>query len=407
MNIFTNFLEFRKILCICPCCNNLTRVSDLRLKAKGKVAKTWLDDFEDKLDSMRRYRNVEILRIGMNDVYGEINISQVSSQLSELADVFLQLALNMALAQMKARFGKPLLDVEDKFVEPSFVVIGMGTLGGSEMTYSSDLDIIFIFSGAGETSGEFDSQKGLRIISNKEFYVKVAQSVISILGTNTKEGHVFKVDMRLRPSGSSGPLVSSLEAFREYHKKSAQTWERQAFTKARLIAGSIDLGNKVFSIIEDSVFDGSVSPGVVNDIQHIRRRMEFEVAKERCGLYNVKIGKGGLVDIEFIVQLLLLKHGGSNRELWTPNTSSALYRLKEAGFLSKNEYEVLSKVHNFLSRIQNRLRIVNDKSVSEFDVNSRDFNRLAKRMGYDEHHLHKEYLNNTEMVRKIYNNYLR
>lgn len=361
-----------------------------------------LDDFEDKLDSMRRYRNVEILRIGMNDVYGEINIGQVSSQLSELADVFLQSAFNMALAQMKARFGKPLLDLEDKFVEPSFVVIGMGSLGGSEMTYSSDLDIIFIFSGAGETSGEFGLAKALKIISNKEFYIKVAQSVISILGTNTKEGYVFKVDMRLRPSGSSGPLVSSLEAFREYHKKSAQTWERQAFTKARLIAGSIDLGNNVFSIIEKSIFDSSVSPGVVNDIQHIRRRMEFEVAKERSGLYNVKTGKGGLVDIEFIVQLLLLKYGGSNRELWTPNTQGALYRLKEAGFLSKKEYEVLSKAYNFLSRIQNRLRIVNDKSVSEFDVNSRDFNRLAKRMGYDERHLHKEYLNNTDMVRKIY-----
>ncbi len=364
-----------------------------------------LEDFEDKLDAMRRFRNVEILRIGMNDVYGEINIDQVSSQLSELADVSLETALNMAMDRMKARFGKPLLADGEKPVESSFVIIGMGKLGGCEMTYSSDLDIIFIFSGAGETSGESGSAKGLKIVSNREFYAKVAQSVISILGANTREGYVFKVDTRLRPSGSSGPLVSSLEAFREYHRRSAQTWERQAFSRARLIAGDADLGADVFSIIEKSVFDGSVSREVINDIRHIRKRMELEVAKERPGLYNVKSGKGGLVDIEFIVQLLLLKYGGSNKELWTPNTAVALDRLKKAGLVSSEDYRVLSKAYGFLSRIQNRLRIVNDQSVSELDLGSKDFVRLARRMGYDQARLLKEYLDNTEMVRKVYNRF--
>jgi len=364
-----------------------------------------LEHFEDKLDAMRRFRNVEILRIGMNDIYGQIDIGEVSSQLSALADISLETALNIAMHQMNERFGLPMSADGEKPVESSFVVIGMGKLGGCEMTYSSDLDIIFVYLAGGQTSGELGRKRGLKIISNHEFFAKVAQSVISILGATTKEGYVFKVDTRLRPSGSSGPLVSSLEALREYHNKGAQTWERQAFTRARLIAGDAALGGEVFLIIEKSVFADSVSEKVVGDIRHIRERMEFEVAKERGGLYNVKTGRGGLVDIEFIVQLLLLKYGGAKRELWTPNTAVALDRFKDAGILSEDEYEALLNAYNFLSKIQNRLRIVNDKSVSELDVNSRDFARLAKMIGCDDASLLSEYQRNTDLVRKIYDRY--
>lgn len=364
-----------------------------------------IDDYEERLDTMRRFRNVEILRIGMNDIYEELSLEEVSSQLTALAGIFLETAYEMALLRMKERYGIPMVTVEGGQAEASFVIIGMGKLGGDEMSYSSDLDIIFVYSGSGETNGEYGGVKGLKIVSNHEFFSRLGQRIISILSAPTREGYAFRVDTRLRPSGSSGPLVASLDAFRDYHRKSARTWERQALVRARVVTGDPDLGRKVMAIIGDFVYGAPVTNDTVMEIDRIRRRMEFELAKEHDGLYNLKTGRGGLVDIEFIAQLLLLKYGAGDEYLRTPNTGAAIERLGRSKVLPEDERRVLSETCRFLRRVESRLRIVHDQPVSELDTNSRDFGRLARRLGYDGEGLLKEYRARTGKVREIYNRY--
>ena len=362
--------------------------------------------FEDKLDLMRRFRNVEMLRVGMNDIYGEISLKEVSAQLSFLADASLNLATSIAFKKMKEKYGIPIIDTGRDKVEARMVIVGMGKLGGEEMAFSSDLDIIFIYSGNGETSGEYEGQKDLRIISNQDFFARVGQQIISILSIPTREGYVFKVDMRLRPSGSSGTLVASIESFADYHKKNSQTWERQALTRARVTTGDEEFGQEVISVIEDSIYKDGATKEIAAEIAKVRSRMEIELAKEKDGIYNVKTGKGGLVDIEFLVQFLLLKHGAANRQIRTPNTLLALERLKDAEILSSEEYTVLSETYIFLRRIENGLRIVHDQSVNRLDTNSEDFKMLARRLSYDSSELLAEYKLRTSKTRNIYSSRL-
>ena len=360
--------------------------------------------YEDKLDAMRRFRNVEILRIGINDIYGEIGLEEVSKQITYLADVALELACSMALEKTKERYGSPLLS--DQKSESAMVVLGMGKMGGQEMAYSSDLDIIFIYSGAGETSGEHNGKTGLKVITNQEFFSKVAQVILSILSIPTREGYMFKVDTRLRPSGSSGSLVVSFNAFRDYHNKSAQTWERQALTRARVVAGDAALGEEVVSIIEENIYGREGDEDLRAEIVRMRKKMEFELAKESDGIYNVKTGKGGIVDIEFLVQYMLLKYGPDDRKLPSANTGKALKKLGSAGILPEDDYIVLSSAYNFLRTLENSMRIVHDQSISRLDTASKDFDRLARRLGHDRTGLLTNYITLTGKVRDIYNRYL-
>lgn len=377
---------------------------EIRMEMKELVDS--VDYYEDKLDVMRRFRNVEMLRIGINEIYGEIDLDEVSRQITSLADAALEIAFELALEQAKEKYGLPITVVHGEEKEATMAIVGMGKLGAGEMAYSSDLDIIFLYSGSGDTNGEYKGKKGLKETSNQEFFARVGQNIISILSIPTREGYLFKVDMRLRPSGSSGTLVASLEAFRDYHKKSGQIWERQALTRARVIIGEASLKEEVNQAMEEAAYGQAPSPELAGEIDRIRKRMEFELAKERDGIYNVKTGKGGLVDIEFLVQYFLLRYGPSTREVRIPNTYLALEKLRDNKILEEEEYRVLSAAYQFLRKVETGLRIVHDQSVSRLDSNSKDFGVLARRLGYDGSSLLNQYLTRTSAVRKIYNRYL-
>ncbi|MBE9536772.1 MAG: bifunctional [glutamate--ammonia ligase]-adenylyl-L-tyrosine phosphorylase/[glutamate--ammonia-ligase] adenylyltransferase [Proteobacteria bacterium] len=363
-------------------------------------------DYEEELDTLRRFRNLEILRIGINDIYGELKIEDVSLQIALLAEVSLEYAYRKALDHVSQRYGRPISGSDKKCKEATFSIIGMGKLGGREMSYSSDLDIIFVYSNNGETSGEYKDKKGLKVTSNHEFFAKVGQTLISILSVPTREGHAFKVDTRLRPSGSSGALVTSLDNFRKYHEKSAQTWEKLALTRASVSAGDEMLGKKVLATIEESLYQNALTDEEAVDISRIRKRMELELAKEKEGIYNVKTGRGGIVDIEFIAQSLMLKHGKDISKIRTQNTGEALLRFRAAELLSEDEFKSLFDAYNFLRYLETRLRIVNDQSVSVLDTTSTDFQVLARRVGSDTTGLIQDYRRHTEKVRTIYKRFL-
>jgi glutamate-ammonia-ligase adenylyltransferase len=333
------------------------------------------DYFEDHLNILRRYRNEEFLRIGLNDIHGRLLQGEVTSQLSLLGEVCLAVAFRLAVTELR-RFGRPAWLREGCTAEAHLAIIAMGKLGGGELNYHSDLDIIFVYDHQGYTDGE-------KQISNHEYFAKLAQKIISILTMQTREGYVYKIDTRLRPSGNSGPLVTSLDSFLEYHRKEAQIWERQALTKARVVLGDGKLAGQLHDIIRHTIYGTTINDEGGQEIRRLRMRMENELARESDGSYNIKTGRGGMVDVEFAVQYLQLKEGCHSPELRTPSTVVALKEISTLGLLPEGSAETLLAGYKFLRKLENRLRIIHDYSANDLTGTRLYLNKLARRMGYD------------------------
>ncbi len=358
-------------------------------------------DFEERIDLLRRYRHEEFLRIGMNDIYGKLGQTEIAIQLTTLADACLKAACSIA-SQELSRFGRPLYhDPDGSEHEADFAVIGMGKMGGMELNYHSDLDIIYIYDHQGSTDG-------VKQISNHEYFAKLGQKIIMILTTQTREGYVYKLDTRLRPSGNAGPLVTSLDAFKTYHKDEAQVWERQALTKARVVLGGDILKDGIEAVIRHTLYDFSADDTVRSEINRLRMRMENEIACESEGNYNIKTGRGGMVDVEFIVQYLLLKYGQSIPEIRSKNTLATLKSIRSTGIMDAADCETLLNGYKFLRRLENRLRIVHDNSINDLGGTREVLDMLARRLGYDRKLRHpgdalmKEYEEVTEGIRGVY-----
>ena len=333
------------------------------------------DYFEDQLDVIRRYRNEEFLRIGMNDIHGKLKQGEIASQLTHLGETCLAAAFRLGMQELK-RFGRPSYRIDGGEADASLAVVAMGKMGGAELNYHSDLDIIFVYDHQGYTNGE-------KQISNHEYFAKLAQKMISILTMQTREGYVYKIDTRLRPSGNAGPLVTSLDSFLDYHRKEAQIWERQALTKARVVLGEEVLSSQLHDVIRHTVYGASIDDDGRQEIHRLRMRMEHELAKETGGSYNIKTGRGGMVDVEFASQYLQMKYGCRYPELRTTSTVEALKEMQTLDLVSAADCETLLAGYKFLRRLENRLRIIHDYSSNDLSGSRHYLNKLAKRLGYD------------------------
>ncbi len=345
------------------------------------------EDFEQRLDMLRRFRNAEFLRIALNDLHGQMKPGVATWQLSWLAEACLEHSCVLARQELAGRFGAPFPDKEsaESTREAAFAIVGMGKLGGLELNYHSDLDIIFIYEGEGTTRPVAGTNRDkFRQISNHEYFAKLAQRIITILTLVTREGFVYKIDTRLRPSGNQGPLVTSLAAFRRYHQESAQPWERQAMTKARTVCGPDDFCQQVQQTISELTFDRPLPENLQEEIYRLRGRMEQEIAKEGGGLFNIKTGRGGMVDVEFVTQYLQLQYGGANRELRKQDTIRVLESLADQQLLPRPDAERLINGYRFLRRLENRLRLLHDQSINELSTQTREFRKVALSLGYGE-----------------------
>lgn len=335
------------------------------------------DYFEEQLDLLRRYRNEEFLRIGLNDIHGRLGQREITTQLTLLSEVCLAAAFRLAVQELK-RFGTPRCSREGApgSAAAGLAVIAMGKMGGGELNYHSDLDIIFVYDFQGMTDGD-------KRITNHEYFAKLAQKMISILTMQTREGYVYRIDTRLRPSGNAGPLVTSLESFLDYHRREAQIWERQALTKARVVLGDTVLAGQLHEVIGQTVYGASLDDHGRREIHRLRMRMENELARERSGSYNIKTGRGGLVDVEFIVQYLQLRYGCRFPELRSTSTVVALREIRSLGLVPDSISETLYSGYLFLRKLENRLRIIHDYSVSDLSGPKSYMDKLARRLGYD------------------------
>jgi glutamate-ammonia-ligase adenylyltransferase len=355
------------------------------------------DDEEARLNALRRVRNEEMLRVGLFDVGGELTPAEVSAQLTDLADATLEAALAVVAPATFRKWGTP---------SASLAVLGLGKLGGRELTYSSDLDVVFVYSDEGQAEGG-------RAVGNFEVMSRLAQRLIHALSAYLDEGRLYEIDTRLRPSGQKGALVSSLAGFRAYHAKEAALWERQALIKARTVAGDAALGAKIEELAREQVYSRPStvdSAEVAAEIGRIRARMEKEIAQETAHKFNIKTGRGGLVDVEFLVQYLQLVHGPRLPSLRLRATADALAALEREGILSADDARALAESYAFLRRLENRLRIVHDRSIQQITDRAHELGTLARRLGYHGDdggaRLFADYRAHTERIRAHYARYL-
>jgi glutamate-ammonia-ligase adenylyltransferase len=325
------------------------------------------ESYEDRLDVLRRFRNEQFLRIGMNDIQGLLEFPAVSSQLSDLADVCLEAAWHVAERETLARYG--LAESPGQFA-----IVGMGKLGARELTYNSDLDLIFVYIAADAAPEQ---------VAVHEYFTRLAQRMLTTLQVPTREGAVYKIDTRLRPSGNKGPLVSSLDAFSRYHATSSQLWERQALIKARAVAGDPTLMADVEPIIERFVYAAPLHDDEVAEIHRLRMRMEHELAGDERRGYNPKLGRGGIVDVEFLTQMLQLRWGPTVPAVRKRATRHALAALADAGLIRRDEAAALEESYAFLRMLTNRMRIERDQPVEALEREGERLPALARRLGYD------------------------
>ena len=357
--------------------------------------------FEGKLDTLRRFHHAELLRIGLNDLYGALDTQGVSEQLTDLAEVCIEAAWGLCSEELRPRYGVPMaVRAKGRQREAPIVILGLGALGAREMAYHSDLDLIFIYAEDGETT------QGL---PNHDYFVRLAQRLISVLSSPTREGYAYQVDARLRPSGRFGPLVTSLEAFEAYHAEQGLTWERQALLRARCVAGDEGLAARVQEGLHRIVYERPFSKAMIPEIHHLRERMRHELAKEHKGRHNVKLGRGGLVEILFIVQLLQLQFGRTHQALRCPNTVEALMQLRTGELLTEGAYQVLISATHFLRHLENGLRLIHDRSLNEFREEAEELGELARHLYRGDvppeegaRRLLQEFLGHTEAVREVY-----
>ncbi len=329
------------------------------------------NDLEAKLNALRRYKTEEFIRIGLHDLGGSIELVPTLAQLSDLADACLQAALDLTLAELSEKYGT--------VPNGKFAVIGGGKLGAREIDYNSDLDLVFIYQAAEDAHSAGSSQGQLPA---HEFFVRVGQKLPTYLSAPTEEGIAYKIDMQLRPSGKSGPVVCSLAAFRSYHQSEAQLWERQALIKTRFIAGDQGLGKAVEKIIERFAYGSGLPADGVGEIHHLRVRMERELAGEGDNRFNLKKGRGGLVDIEFVTQMLQLAHGHRLPKLRQRATLDAIEALGAAHILPARQAHLLADGYLFLRRLDHRLRLERDQSIDAFDAEPGRLDGIAKALGY-------------------------
>jgi len=321
---------------------------------------------------LARFRRRQLLRIALRDVLGAATLSDVTGELSNLADAILNLTYRRIRGEFVGRHGEPRLTDGSPC---GFSVISLGKLGGGELNYSSDIDLMFVYGGAGETDGTAP-------LSNKEFYKKVANEYTLLLSSYTAEGQCYRVDLRLRPDGTLGEICISAAGAQEYYSRRGRDWEKQMLIKARVSAGEPEPGNALLEFVEPLIYQSTLDFRAVEAVSETRQRISEKMGSRRGlpGGLDVKLTPGGIRDIEFLAQCLQRLHGG--REPWVRHggTMLALGRLRDKGLLSPAEFARLAAAYQFLRYLEHRLQLEEDRQVHTLPADPERLDALARKM---------------------------
>ena len=330
---------------------------------------------------LARFKRRNYLRIVLKDVLRLSTLGETTLELSTLADVILADAYLFCDRELEKRYGRPQYrDAQGRIGRAGFSIVSLGKLGGNELNYNSDIDLLFLYSHDGETAGGNERES---LITNKEYFVHLAHAITRTITQATTQGEVFRVNLRLRPEGEQGDLAISLNSAREYYEHRARDWELQMLIKARHSAGDAKVTRDFLRAVEEYVYR---SPGdfvAVESILLSRERISKKLRESRGHAIDVKRHRGGIRDIEFLVQCLQRLHGLQDHWVRSGGTLFALRKLNDKGLLSNRDYAALTGAYEFLRVVEHRIQMEAGQQTHRLPTEARALDRLGRRTGVE------------------------
>jgi glutamate-ammonia-ligase adenylyltransferase len=354
---------------------------------------------------LRTFTQQHLLRIGARDLCGLASVEETTADLSALADCVIQAGLEACVRWLTALFGSPMyIDADGRQHPCGFCVIGMGKLGGYELNFASDVDLMYIYTSyEGNTSGLGAHGEVRQQISNHEYFVALARRLTTLIGGQGPEGQAFRVDLRLRPEGTQGQLALSLLSYEAYYARLGQTWERMALIKARPVAGDRRLGEEFLALVRPFVYQSHLDTAGVRQLRDMKRQIDAQLADKAQSRTNVKLGLGGIREIEFLIQLPQLLYGGRQPTLQERHSLRALTKLREAGLMAPQVETTLRATYGYLRRLEHYLQMEQGAQTHTLPRHPDQQQRLARHFGHPTWEMfYQDYLERTEAVHTIF-----
>lgn len=358
----------------------LTRYSTDQYARKLQLLLDGVEDETSLSSILRRFRHREMVRIAWRDLEGQSDLSETISDLSAFADACIEASLSMLYMRQCSTLGIPF---GENGSQQYLVVLGMGKLGARELNFSSDIDLIFAYPETGHTRKPDSSENSdFSSITNDEFFVKLCRQLIKVLGANTSDGILFRVDMDLRPYGESGPMVMSFDALEAYYQMQGREWERYAWIKARVAAGDRVAGDQLLERLNPFIYRRYLDFGVFESLREMKQKISLEI--KRKGMKdNIKLGPGGIREVEFFGQIFQLIRGGVVFPLQERGIQNVLRILTREKYIAQNVCDELQSAYVFLRNTEHRLQEFSDQQTHKLPSAPLEQHRLAASMGFD------------------------
>ena len=354
---------------------------------------------------LMRFTQRHLLRLGARDLNRLADVEETTGGLAALADCVLQAGVRACRGWLTARHGEPVYTDDHGVERPCrFCVIGMGKLGGGELNFSSDVDLMYVYTSyQGQTRGVMRNGERCGRISNHEYFVALARRLTTLIGGQQGAGQIFRVDLRLRPDGTQGQLALALLAYEAYFARFGQPWEKMALIKARPVAGDADLGREFLALVQPFVYQRHLDAQGVEQLRSMKRQIDSQMADRNESRTHVKLGRGGIREIEFLIQLPQLLFGGRRPELQERNSLRALGKLRDAGLLGTASEALLRDTYCYLRRLEHLLQMEHGSQTHTLPRNEESRQRVARHFGHgDWEAFYQDYLARTEAVHVLF-----
>ncbi len=365
----------------------------------ARALKTLADE-QKQLDYLRVLKRREMLLIGVRDLLRLCSVEETLAALSTLAEALISAAYWICADALRREYGIP------RKAFSGFTILGMGKLGGGELNFSSDVDLIYLYASDQEEAVAASHNSS---ISASEYFRRLCQKITVALSDFTGEGYVYRVDLRLRPEGKAGAIAYSLDGFERYYQARGETWERLALLKAWPVAGDRALGQAFLEMARPFVYDRPFDLKALEEVRGIKRKIDQRMTVRQQRLRNVKLGTGGIREIELIVQALQVCHGGQTPQICERNTMKGLSALRDQSLISAEERDTLAQAYVFLRDVENKLQMVNDAQTHSLPSGAEELAACARRLGYsgDDHdsaaeQFRRDYQSHTSQVNRIF-----
>lgn len=326
-----------------------------------------LENEQQQLEYLRFFKRREMLHIGVRDLLRLSSVEQTLTTLSVVAEALISAAYWICASALRREYGIP------RNVFTDFTILAMGKLGGGELNFSSDVDLTFIYGSEQQTAGSIEAF---------DYFRRLCQKITSALNDLTTEGYVYRVDLRLRPEGHGSKIVNSLEDYKRYFQSRLRTWERLALLKAWPVAGSRELGRRLLNAAAEYIYEVPFESKALEDVRQMKRQIDQEMLRRDQQERNVKLGTGGIREIELITQSLQVRFGAKFPDIRERNTMAALAALRTHSIISLEERDALCKAYLFLRDVENKLQMVNDAQTHSLPRTVEELNACARLLGY-------------------------